>query len=68
MPILKFPFSKGLGKCLNDKPTSDDNYEYPELPPGAIYDASFQCQLQFGSEGMEVCTPLPEVSFFPIFH
>ncbi|KAK6644121.1 hypothetical protein RUM43_000388 [Polyplax serrata] len=52
---------KGLGKCLNDKPTPDENYEYPELPPGAIYDASFQCQLQFGSKGMEVCTPLPEI-------
>lgn len=53
-------FSKGLGGCLEDEPTGH-NFSYPELPAGAMYDAEYQCQLQFGSKGSEVCSPLSEV-------
>lgn len=55
-------YSKGLGTCLDDPPTGN-NFTYPALPAGAMYDAVYQCQLQFGKQGTEVCTPLPEVSF-----
>lgn len=58
----EYRFSKGLGSCLDDKPTTEEKFKYPELPAGAMYDATIQCQLQFGNKGTEVCTPLPEVS------
>ncbi|XP_053669727.1 A disintegrin and metalloproteinase with thrombospondin motifs 7, partial [Anopheles nili] len=53
---------QGLGKCLEDKP-SQDEYAYPELPPGAMYNADLQCRLQFNStdEEMTVCSKLNEI-------
>lgn len=53
-------FSKGLGRCLLDEPTIFAEYEYPELPPGVMYDANNQCRLQFGSSAT-VCTPPDEI-------
>ncbi|XP_076069454.1 ADAM metallopeptidase with thrombospondin type 1 motif B [Oratosquilla oratoria] len=35
------------GKCLNDEPTELE-YEFPALPPGAMYDADHQCRLIYG--------------------
>ncbi|KAL0271566.1 UNVERIFIED_CONTAM: hypothetical protein PYX00_008622 [Menopon gallinae] len=54
---------KGLGSCLDDKPEPDEQFQYPNLLAGAAYDASFQCQLQFGNSDMEVCTSLHEICF-----
>ncbi|XP_058060876.1 A disintegrin and metalloproteinase with thrombospondin motifs 7 [Anopheles bellator] len=53
---------QGLGKCLEDAP-SQEEYEYPELPPGAMYNADLQCRLQFNStdEDMTVCSKLDEI-------
>ncbi|ETN58597.1 adamts-7 [Anopheles darlingi] len=53
---------QGLGKCLEDEP-SQEEYEYPELPPGAMYNADLQCRLQFNStdEEMTVCSKLGEI-------
>uniref|UniRef100_A0A182NR21 Peptidase M12B domain-containing protein n=1 Tax=Anopheles dirus TaxID=7168 RepID=A0A182NR21_9DIPT len=53
---------QGLGKCLEDAP-SEEQYEYPELPPGAMYNADLQCRLQFNStdEDMTVCSKLDEI-------
>ncbi|GFW17571.1 transposable element Tcb1 transposase [Trichonephila clavipes] len=46
------------GNCLDDEP-SDHEFYFPELPPGAMYDAHHQCRLQYGPdaehcEGIEV--------------
>ncbi|CAL1290601.1 unnamed protein product [Larinioides sclopetarius] len=37
------------GNCLDDEP-SDHEFYFPELPPGAMYDAHHQCRLQYGPE------------------
>ncbi|KAI5643860.1 reprolysin family propeptide domain-containing protein [Phthorimaea operculella] len=51
----------GLGECLSDKP-SQEEYTYPEVPAGVIFDATSQCQLQFGNDAVvceqEVCNVL----------
>lgn len=52
--------SKGLGDCLQDEPNTVPDYEYPELPPGAMYNADYQCRLQFGAEA-QVCSPSDEI-------
>ncbi|KAJ8979150.1 hypothetical protein NQ317_016770 [Molorchus minor] len=54
---------KGMGKCLQDQPENVVEYEYPELPPGAVYNANYQCRLQFGGEATvcsldEICSHL----------
>jgi hypothetical protein len=54
------PFSQGSGQCLEDEPTQND-YNYPDLPPGAMYNAEHQCRLQFGTHTSAVCTSLEEV-------
>nr|XP_029726865.1 A disintegrin and metalloproteinase with thrombospondin motifs 12-like isoform X2 [Aedes albopictus] len=53
----------GLGKCLEDAPSQQETYSYPDLPPGAMYNADFQCRLQFNStdEEMTVCSKLDEI-------
>ncbi|XP_075238414.1 A disintegrin and metalloproteinase with thrombospondin motifs 12-like isoform X2 [Lycorma delicatula] len=51
----------GLGTCLEDKPTISTPLEYPELPVGVIYNAEYQCKLQFGVEDSSVCIPIDEV-------
>lgn len=45
------------GACLEDEPPQME-YSFPELPPGAMYDADHQCRLSFGAgathcEGIE---------------
>lgn len=52
---------KGLGQCLQDEP-SDIQYSYPDLPPGAMYNADYQCRLQFGADAT-VCSALDEICF-----
>ncbi|XP_049792512.1 A disintegrin and metalloproteinase with thrombospondin motifs 7-like [Schistocerca nitens] len=47
----------GLGECLLDEP-QESRYAYPEMPPGAMYDADYQCKTKFGSPG--VCAISPE--------
>ncbi|KAF7997831.1 hypothetical protein HCN44_009229 [Aphidius gifuensis] len=51
--IINF-LDQGKGECLEDEPTSHD-YAYPELPPGAMYNAEHQCRLQFGVREASVC-------------
>lgn len=46
--------SQGKGDCLEDEP-ADNSYAYPDLPPGAMYDAEHQCRLQFGVREASVC-------------
>ncbi|KAH1005898.1 hypothetical protein HUJ04_006801 [Dendroctonus ponderosae] len=52
---------KGLGSCLQDKPEENTEYEYPKLPAGAMYNANYQCRLQFGTPDATVCTQLDEI-------
>ncbi|XP_043465950.1 A disintegrin and metalloproteinase with thrombospondin motifs 12-like isoform X1 [Leptopilina heterotoma] len=51
---------KGKGKCLEDEP-ADNDYAYPDLPAGAMYNAEHQCRLQFGVREASVCSPLQEI-------
>ncbi|XP_068201484.1 A disintegrin and metalloproteinase with thrombospondin motifs 6-like [Palaemon carinicauda] len=37
------------GACLEDEPPQVE-FTFPELPPGAMYDADHQCRLSFGQE------------------
>ncbi|KAI4488514.1 hypothetical protein M0802_011554 [Mischocyttarus mexicanus] len=53
---------QGKGECLEDEPTvKPTQYPYPELPPGAMYNAEHQCRLQFGVRDASVCSPLQEI-------
>ncbi|XP_014231082.1 A disintegrin and metalloproteinase with thrombospondin motifs 7 [Trichogramma pretiosum] len=51
---------QGKGECLEDEP-ADNDYSYPDLPPGALYDAEHQCRLQFAVKESSVCSPLEEI-------
>ncbi|XP_054289073.1 A disintegrin and metalloproteinase with thrombospondin motifs 7-like [Macrosteles quadrilineatus] len=51
---------QGSGRCLEDRPAVQDDYTYPELPPGAMYNADYQCRLQFGPDST-VCSPSDEI-------
>ncbi|KAG8278116.1 negative regulation of cellular response to hepatocyte growth factor stimulus [Homalodisca vitripennis] len=51
---------QGLGSCLEDQPVEQEDYSYPELPPGAMYNADYQCRLQFGPDS-SVCSPTEEI-------
>ncbi|XP_047365767.1 A disintegrin and metalloproteinase with thrombospondin motifs 18 isoform X4 [Vespa velutina] len=51
---------QGKGECLEDEP-ADNDYAYPDLPPGAMYNAEHQCRLQFGVRDASVCSPLQEI-------
>ncbi|XP_025830015.1 A disintegrin and metalloproteinase with thrombospondin motifs 7 isoform X2 [Agrilus planipennis] len=51
---------KGLGECLQDEPKELKDYRYPKLPAGAMYNADFQCRLQFGTE-VKVCSSPSEI-------
>ncbi|XP_024946984.1 A disintegrin and metalloproteinase with thrombospondin motifs 7 isoform X2 [Cephus cinctus] len=51
---------QGKGECLEDEPV-DNEYMYPDLPPGAMYNAEHQCRLQFGVKEATVCSPLQEI-------
>ncbi|XP_056632965.1 A disintegrin and metalloproteinase with thrombospondin motifs 7 isoform X1 [Diorhabda sublineata] len=57
--ITRF-LDKGLGQCLRDVPEEVDRYKYPDLPAGVMYDANYQCRLQFGKKAT-LCTPLDEI-------
>lgn len=46
---------------MEDEPAGND-YAYPDLPPGAMYNAEHQCRLQFGVREASVCSPLQEVN------
>lgn len=49
-----------MGDCLKDEPGETDEYEYPDLPVGAMYNTEIQCQLQFGPDA-KVCTSITEI-------
>lgn len=51
-----------MGKCLDDPPTEEE-FTYPELPPGAMYKADQQCRLQFNTteEEVRVCSKMDEI-------
>ena len=46
------PCSREWGACLEDSPPQVD-YSFPQLPPGAMYDASHQCRLAFGAGAVQ---------------
>ncbi|XP_055304525.1 A disintegrin and metalloproteinase with thrombospondin motifs 7 [Sitodiplosis mosellana] len=52
---------QGLGNCLDDSPTEME--VYPDLPPGAMYNADLQCRLQFNTtdESVKVCSKMNEI-------
>ncbi|KAL1506613.1 hypothetical protein ABEB36_005941 [Hypothenemus hampei] len=52
---------KGLGKCLEDQPEEAEEYSYPQVPPGVMYNADYQCRLQFNTLNATVCTRLDEI-------
>ncbi|KAG8200338.1 hypothetical protein JTE90_028520 [Oedothorax gibbosus] len=56
--ITKF-LDRDWGNCLDDEP-SDHEFYFPELPPGAMYDANHQCRLQYGPEA-EHCEGIEDV-------
>ncbi|KAJ8669558.1 hypothetical protein QAD02_000817, partial [Eretmocerus hayati] len=51
---------QGKGECLEDEP-ADNDYAYPDLPPGALYNAEHQCRLQFAVRDASVCSPPEEI-------
>ena len=55
--------SQGLGNCLDDSPTEMEVMMYPDLPPGAMYNADLQCRLQFNTtdETVKVCSKMNEI-------
>lgn len=55
--------SQGHGKCLEDPPEPLEEYQYPDLPAGAMYNADLQCRLQFNStdDSIKVCSHLDEL-------
>ncbi|GIY81890.1 a disintegrin and metalloproteinase with thrombospondin motifs 7 [Caerostris extrusa] len=56
--ITKF-LDRDWGNCLDDEP-SDHEFYFPELPPGAMYDAHHQCRLQYGPDA-EHCEGIEDV-------
>lgn len=54
-----------MGKCLDDQPSKQEfeEFEYPDLPPGAMYKADQQCRLQFNTteEEVRVCSKMDEI-------
>ena len=51
----------GLGDCLLDAP-QDHSFQVPEMPPGAMYDANFQCARPFRSPDLVSCDMGPEIN------
>lgn len=43
-----------------NEPSYNEDYQYPKLPPGSMYDADTQCQFQFGLNAT-VCAPPDEI-------
>lgn len=42
-----FPYSSGMGSCLNNVPPKQE-FVYPTTAPGQAYDADEQCRFQYG--------------------
>lgn len=53
---------QGLGDCLDNTPSLEE-YKYPDLPPGAMYNAELQCRLQHNitDENVGSCSPPHEI-------
>lgn len=51
----------GLGDCLLDEP-QDHNFRLPQIPPGPIYEANFQCAQEFQSPDIVSCDMGPETN------
>jgi hypothetical protein len=51
----------GLGDCLLDEP-QEHNFKFPEMPPGAMYDANFQCAQEFQNPNVVSCDRGPETN------
>ncbi|XP_014672606.1 PREDICTED: A disintegrin and metalloproteinase with thrombospondin motifs 7-like isoform X2 [Priapulus caudatus] len=49
--ITKF-LDHDWGSCLDDEP-SDHDFEFPVIPPGAMYDIRHQCRLLYGTKDRE---------------
>ena len=47
LSLLLSPTSRDWGYCLNNEPERPD-FPFPEVPPGIMYNADHQCQLQYG--------------------
>ncbi|XP_071954532.1 A disintegrin and metalloproteinase with thrombospondin motifs 6-like [Antedon mediterranea] len=52
---VTFFLDRGWGDCLLDTPSKHD-FDYPDVPPGVMYDAEHQCRLRYGSS-VSVCFP-----------
>ena len=46
--LAYFCFLNDLGKCFLDEPQEHD-FKMPEMPPGVVYDATWQCTQIFGT-------------------
>ncbi|KAL4704462.1 hypothetical protein ACJJTC_019561 [Scirpophaga incertulas] len=46
----------GMGECLSDRP-SQEEYTYPEVPAGVMFNAENQCRLQFGADAVVCAKP-----------
>ncbi|XP_068081830.1 A disintegrin and metalloproteinase with thrombospondin motifs 12-like [Anabrus simplex] len=46
-------FETGLGDCLLNEPV-ESSFRIPDMPPGALYDGTFQCQERFGKQA-DIC-------------
>lgn len=57
--ITRF-LDRNWGTCLEDHPSEEHEFRYPELPPGAMYNVDHQCRLQYGPEAMH-CAGMDEV-------
>ena len=57
--ITKF-LDHNWGMCLEDRP-SDHEFQYPRLPPGAMYNVDHQCRLQYGPDAQH-CAGMDEVN------
>jgi len=51
----------GRGDCLLNVP-QDHSFRLPQMPPGAIYDANFQCAQRFHSPNVTSCDMGPEIN------
>ncbi|KDR20850.1 A disintegrin and metalloproteinase with thrombospondin motifs 12, partial [Zootermopsis nevadensis] len=51
----------GLGDCLLDEP-QEYNFNLPDMPPGAMYDANFQCAQDFKIPDTVSCDMGPEAN------
>jgi hypothetical protein len=55
-----------LGDCLLDEP-QDHNFKFPEMPPGAMYDADFQCIHKFRNPEAVACDKGPDTNCKTLF-